>query len=77
MGHIFRSSEHAILNARMMVEHLIHDLRVNGSNLTTGREKMKSIIMLNDMEQRSTGLRLALLYLSLLLKVSLRSKLYQ
>ncbi len=63
MGLVFRSSEHMIVNARMMVENLIHDLRINGSNLTTGREKMKSIIMLNDMEQRSTGLGL-LCYIS-------------
>ncbi len=41
-----------VVNASTMVEHLIHDPRVNGLNPTTGREKMKSIIMLNDMEQK-------------------------
>jgi hypothetical protein len=58
-----------VVNASTMVEHLIHDPRVNGSNLTTGRGKEKT------RSKRSTGLRLALLYLLLLLKVSLRSKL--
>ncbi len=75
MGIVFRSSEHAVVNASTMVENLIHDPRVNGSNPTTGRWKEKNRIMLNDMEQRSTGLRLALLYILLLLQVSLRSKL--
>jgi hypothetical protein len=41
MGLIFRSSEHVIVNARTMVENLIHDQRVNGSNPTTGKGNKK------------------------------------
>ncbi len=54
MGSIFRSSEHMVVNANMIVEHLIHDPKVNGLNSSTGRRKEKNRIMLNDMEQKES-----------------------
>ncbi len=52
MGLVFRSPEHVVVNASTMVEHLIHDPKVHGLNLTYGRGKEKSMIILNDMKQK-------------------------